>query len=169
MTWLNNPESSGSQELFYFQKVWPCQHSHDILYKCIHIHIEAVAEIGIATTSRPLLKRCSGKAAWQPATCALSLGMLGCALRQRWQRSSATKSRSSPREATPTFSTSASTSTESQKNAVVNEFQCFLFFKCSESKSWLMTWRWSCRIDGTLKKLQNIDTVPFKHHRCWRR
>ena len=104
-----------------------------------------------ADTSRPLWRRWVGRGALQLAMWDFSLGILGCALRHLWQRNSIfSKLSSSITVATPCFSISLIASAESRKNKVLKEFQCFLFFKCAESKSWLMTWRCSCCIDGTL-------------------
>ena len=41
------------------------------------------------------------------------------------------------------------TDDEERKYPVVKEFQCFLCFRQSDTKSRLMTWRWSCDIEGT--------------------
>lgn len=103
-----------------------------------------------AKTSLPCWRSEEGKEALQLAIWDLSLGIFGCALLQRWQRNSIDNSFSSSfNVAFPIFSISSITSAESRKNTVLNEFQCFLFLKCKELKSWLITWRCSCRIDGT--------------------
>jgi hypothetical protein len=59
----------------------------------------------------------------------------------------------------PCCSISSMTSTESRKNEVVKEFQCLLFLKLGELKSWLMMWRCNCLIDGTCKKTKHISLV----------
>lgn len=105
-----------------------------------------------ASTRRPFWSRGAGKGAWHWAIWDLRRGMLGCALRHRWQRNSIVKSLSSSKVTCPCLSISSITSTESRKKGELKEFQCFLFLRCSELKSWLITWRCNCRIDGHCNK-----------------
>lgn len=83
----------------------------------------------------------------------LRRGMFGCAVWQRWHRSSIFKNLSSTSGlhgfTLPQFSTSANISCESRKKSVVKEFQCFLFFRHGESRSWLITCMCNCCIEGT--------------------
>lgn len=86
-----------------------------------------------------------------------SFGMFGWALLHLWHRSSIASTFSSLLVVVDPFcSISSITSTESRKNDVVKEFQCFLFFKLAELKSWLMMWRCNCRIDGTCNKKKHV-------------
>ena len=87
--------------------------------------------------------------------------MFGCALLHLWQRNSI-ESRLLPSfiMAFPFLFTSSMTSTESRKKAVLNEFQCFLFLRWTELKSWLITWRWSCLIEGACK-IKHVN-FPFE-------
>lgn len=115
-----------------------------------------------ASTRRPLWSKAGGKGARQLLICDFSRGMLGCALLHRWQRNSIDIWLSSSLSvAFPLLLTSSIASTESKKKAVLNVFQCFLFFKCFESKSWLITCRWSCRIDGACIEERQSE-MPFK-------
>lgn len=100
-------------------------------------------------TRQPFSSKMIGKEAWQSFMCDFKRGMLGCALLQRWHRSSLARIPSSCIDAFPKFSTSLITSITSRKNSVLKEFQCFLCFKHCELKSWLITWRCNCLIDGT--------------------
>jgi len=107
-------------------------------------------------------RRCEGKEDLQFAMWDFSFGMLGCALLHLWHRSSIASIFSSLLAvADPCCSISSMTSTESRKNGVVKEFQCFLFFKLVESKSWLIMWRCSCRIDGTCKRTRHLGLLSF--------
>ena len=130
---------------------------------CTHwVHGFSLAVFDEADTSRPLWRRCGGKETLQLATWDLSLGMLGCALLHLWQRNSIVNNFSSFIFTAPCLSISSIASVESRKKAVLKEFQCFLFFKGAESKSWLITWRCSCLIEGTCKmaKTENEVTMP---------
>uniref|UniRef100_A0A7C9AMT9 Uncharacterized protein n=1 Tax=Opuntia streptacantha TaxID=393608 RepID=A0A7C9AMT9_OPUST len=98
---------------------------------------------------RPFSRSEAGKGALQALMCNFKRGMLGCALLHRWHRNSFNRRLSSFMDALPHLSNSSITSTESRKNSVLKEFQCFLCFNCCESKSWLITWRCNCLIDGT--------------------
>lgn len=90
--------------------------------------------------------------------CNFNLGMVGWALLHRLHRNSIDiRLSSSFSIAFPSLLSSSSTSTESRKKAVLKEFQCFLFFKCAELKSWLITCRCSCRIDGSWNR---------RHRKC---
>lgn len=114
---------------------------------------ELTAALLGAVTRRPFSTRLAGNGAWQLVMCDFKRGILGCALLHRWQRNSIDNTLSSSSSlAFPQPLISSITSTESRKKAVVNEFQCFLFFRCFELKSWLITCRWSCRIDGVCIK-----------------
>lgn len=105
-----------------------------------------------ANNRRSFWSRGAGKGARQLLICNLSRGMLGCALLHLWQRNSIDKMSSSFNVARANLSISSITSTELRKKAVLKEFQCFLFLRYFELKSWLITWRCNCRIDGTCKK-----------------
>lgn len=111
-----------------------------------------VPSLSVANNRRPFWSREAGKGARQLPMCDLRRGMFGCALLHRWQRNSIDKMSSSFNVARPNLSISSITSTESRKKALLKEFQCFLFLRCFESKSWLITWRCNCRIDGACKK-----------------
>lgn len=109
-------------------------------------------------TKRPFWWRWGGKGALQLIKCDFRRGMLGWALLHLWQRNSMDNSFSSSfRVAFPKLPTSSITSTESRKYSVLKVFQCFLFFRCFESKSWLITCRCSCLIDGICKAAYNIS------------
>lgn len=111
-----------------------------------------------ASTKWPFSRRAWGKGAWQMLICDFSLGILGCALLHRWHRNSIDNWESSSFiVAFPWFLISSITSTESRKKAVLKEFQCFLFLRWLELKSWLMTCKCNCLIEGACKEGQ------FKH------
>ena len=115
-----------------------------------------VLELLAAVTRRPFWSRVFGKEAWHLLMCNFNLGMVGWALLHRLHRNSIDiRFSSSFSIAFPSLLTSSSTSTESRKKQVLKEFQCFLFFKCAELKSWLTTCRWSCRIEGSWKRNAN--------------
>ena len=101
----------------------------------------------------PFSTESRGNGARHDFMCCFRLGMFGCMLRHRWHRSSSlSKLFSSPHGLTlPVFFSSSITPLESRKNAVVKEFQCFLFFMQGESKSWLTICMWSCLIDGSCR------------------
>lgn len=123
-------------------------HSEKTNYNTLTVISELPALAG-AWMRRPLSRSEAWKGAWHVIMCDFKRGMLGCALLQRWHRNSFDRRLSSFMDALPYFSSSSITSTESRKNSVLKEFQCFLCFKCCESKSWLITWRCNCLIDGT--------------------
>lgn len=104
--------------------------------------------------TKPFLSKLAGNGALHLLMWDFNLGKLGWALLHRWHRNSFDNSFSSSFSiASPWLLTSSITSTESRKKAVLKEFQCFLCFKYVESKSWLMTCRWSRLIDGSYIKV----------------
>lgn len=132
--------------LFIYNKIWTRYNGW------WHTYASMLTLHGVSTR-RPFWSRVLGKEARQFVTCDFNRGMLGWALLHRWHRNSMDNMLSSSfRIAFPLLLTSSITSTESRKKAVLKEFQCFLFFKCVESKSWLITCRCSCRIDGSCKR-----------------
>lgn len=144
-------------------------HQRRTMYnRCLTKQIYGLALFLGASTRQPFSSRLLGKGARQLLICDFNLGMLGCALLHRWHRNSIdNKLSSSFNVALPWLMISSSTSTELQKNAVLKEFQCFLFLRCLELKSWLITCRCSWRIDGACKKrVPNDLRKPtfFKFH-----
>lgn len=104
----------------------------------------------VKKTRRPFCSRAAGNMARQELICDLMRGMLGCAL---WHLNSIDRKLSSLFDMTLPYSLiSCITFTGSQKNGALNAFQCFLFLRCFESKSWL------CHIQGAYKKRQFISS-----------